>query len=248
MQTTVPAPPPARSDLRLALASLVLSLIPFCLTQFVAFWLASRILRRMPKEDSPGEARGLAIAAQTCAVFMVPVTGIVVVAAMALVIPWNQRRQLEMQELSVVEAMRLIRDAQAQWRQRDPEGDGRHEYCTESVRALYETPDKEGRPLALIPREIASADAGAPNRGGVRPYRGYYFRVLARDPDGVPYPDRAAHAYGVVAWPDSPRVFGGRMYVVNELGVVWGKEFTAGAEVKEWPARDPATKGWRPIR
>lgn len=242
----VVAPSP-RFDTRLAVFSLILSLIPVCLTQFVAFYLATRVIKRSRDNLEATEQRGLAMAAQTCSVFMIPVTGIVGIALAVLLVPWMQKQQSQKQEEEVILALRQIHVAQTAWHQRDPDRNGVKDYSVDSLRALYETRDEKGAAIALIPEVIALADAGAMGMPGARSYLGYDFHMLSHDQEGIPYRSRAASAFGIAARPTGKSVYPRMVFIVNENGIVYQKEY-AGADVAEWPATDPTTKGWRPVR
>lgn len=229
----------------------MLALIPVCLTQFVAFYLATRVLRRTkPDEAGAGtsaEDRRLALAAQTCAVFMIPVTGFVVIALAVLLIPWSQRQQALVQEAGVIAALHEVVEAETRWRQLDADGNGVQDYAVDNLYVMYAAKNAAGRAVELIPAALAQADHGFLGPARARAYRGYYFRTLAHDQDGTPYSARSRTSFGVTAWPERPRGLGRKMFIVNELGVVYEKEY-GGTEPVEWPSRDPLSQGWKPCR
>ncbi len=230
---------------RWAVLSLVLALIPACVTQFAAFWIAASLLRRTAADPAPAaEDRGIAVVAQTCSVFMIPVTGMVAIVLAIVLFPWLQRRQLQVQETAILEALAGIHAAQMEWRRRDLDGNGVSDYAVDGLRLLHDAVGPDGSPAALVPREVAEADAG---HGDARPHRGYWFRALDHDHAGIPYRSRAALAFGVVAYPAEERVVPGKTFVINETGAIWERELS-GPPPNEWPALDPATQGWRPVR
>ncbi len=149
------------------------------------------------------------------------------------------------------ERLKLISEAQARFRTRDWDGDGKQTYATFVIH-LWQDVDLQGRPVAvdLIPRELGFAM--------VQPFAvdGYYFkslysRALSAD-DGA---DQAAKGgrtgfrnlnpekeWGVAAIPTVPRETGLRVFVADETGAIWTPE-NAGAWVTV-QVSEPAKRGW----
>jgi hypothetical protein len=146
-------------------------------------------------------------------------------------------RRIGRHELTAIDVCRGYVEAQMEYAVRDREGDGVLKYA----QRIHSSPGKndglyrDGTPDNLVPKAFADA-ATAMFAEGKRPvpYHGYYFHILkAQGPDA---PGGAASyvvngkmfgGFAMVAYPAEYGVSGIKTFIVNHLGVVYGKDLGA---------------------
>ena len=151
--------------------------------------------------------------------------------------------------------LELIVAAQAAYRQRDWDGDGKLTYAPFLVH-LWQTVDLQGQPVAvdLIPRELGFAM--------VAPFAidGYYFKSLYSRTEavvgqtGLPAKGKRSgfreldfeREWGVAAIPLVPRETGLRVLVADETGAIWTPA-KAGAWVTV-QVSEPGKRGWVEVK
>jgi hypothetical protein len=150
--------------------------------------------------------------------------------------------------------------AQQQYFDMNPEGDGVHAYA-QRLRStpgkhdgLY-WPDEPGKPTSplgpLVTQATSSGDLDM-TKAGLRPYHGYYARVLTAQGPGAPggaknYVDANGRMTGgcaLIAWPEDYGQTGVMTFIVNKDGIVYQKDLGehTDAEAAKIMAYDPA--GW----
>jgi hypothetical protein len=145
-----------------------------------------------------------------------------------------ERRQAD-NERAAATALKQIAAAEADFRANDRDANWIQDYWTGDVASLYSI-QVDGRPLALIGREVADADRLPirPRAGGPVPFHGYYFAAMetdvffqggeykqdtgsAREPRGkVHHPSE----YGFCAYPAEFGVTGVHTFFINEGNTV----------------------------
>ncbi len=148
-------------------------------------------------------------------------------------------RRIGRNELSTIDVCRAIVDAQREYFDMDPDGDGVHEYAAK----FRSTPGKrdglywkqvEGQPPSPLGELAAEASAEGYTAGKAderRPYHGYYFRLVTGQGPDAPGGERnymvdgqLTGGFGVVAWPASYGNSGIMTFMVGENGVVFQKD------------------------
>lgn len=158
-------------------------------------------------------------------------------------------------------------------RMNDLDGNGLADFWTGDWSGFYRLEGQEERLMDRdrLPRARADADPLPPSDGprprlGPKleplPYRGYWFRALARK-DGVALaqdgPDQDKHAwenpeaYAFAAFPAEYGESGRLTFVTSEDGVIWAKDLgpRGGDALREWPewplpkGASPESQGWR---
>lgn len=154
-------------------------------------------------------------------------------------------------------SLRFIRQAEETFRNSDSDRNGAADYWTRDVAGLYALKDRSGQAIFLLDPATAQADPdGAPRYGLTpAPKNGYYYRMLATDPDGEPYAkdeDKDGQSFtnrrrfAVTAWPAQYGQTGRLTFLMGEDGRIWKKD-TAGQAVQRWPLPGPAQDGWEPV-
>lgn len=154
-------------------------------------------------------------------------------------------------------SLRFIRQAQETFRNSDSDRNGAADYWTRDVAGLYGLKDRSGQAIFLLDPATAQADPdGAPRYGLTpAPKNGYYYRMLATDPDGEPYAkdeDKDGQSFtnrrrfAVTAWPAQYGQTGRLTFLMGEDGRIWKKDL-GGQAVHRWPLPGPAQDGWEPV-
>jgi hypothetical protein len=106
----------------------------------------------------------------------------------------------------------------------------------------------------LVPRGFADA-AYDEQKGNARPYHGYYFKILESQGPHAPggthtyrAKDKLLGGFGMVAWPAQYGVTGIETFIVNQDGVVYGKDIAppAGGKPVVITVYDP-DQSWKPV-
>lgn len=144
-----------------------------------------------------------------------------------------QARHIGADELDAIEICHGYVAAQMTFASEDRDRDGMLEYASN----LMSTPGRQdglywtGASEPLIPAGFAHAGWDGLQKGGAKPYHGYYFRILEGQGPNAP---GGAHNYlvkskliggfGLVAWPAEYGVTGVHTFIVNQDGVVYEKD------------------------
>lgn len=150
-------------------------------------------------------------------------------------------RRIGENELTAIDVLRAIVDAQVEYASEDRNGNGVYEYATK----FASTPGKRdglywrvkaGEPPSPLGELVASASSeGYAKQKGPVPYHGYYYRLLrGQGPDAatgrVDYVvrGRAIGGFAVVAWPAKYGNSGVMTFIVNHEGTVFERDLGAG--------------------
>lgn len=150
-------------------------------------------------------------------------------------------RRIGRNELDVVQVCLAIVDAQREYADMDPDGDGIPEYAMKFMsdpgkkNGLY-WPNQEGEPESPLGALVADAEehgyTSAKTEGGQpRPFHGYYFRILTGQWSGaeggqVDYVvnGKMLLGFAVIACPAEYANSGLKTFQVNYAGVVWQRD------------------------
>jgi hypothetical protein len=147
-------------------------------------------------------------------------------------------RRIGRNELSAIQVMLAIADAEREYADRMRDESGLPEYARKFVSSkgkkdglYWETgPDEKSSPLGpLVAR--ASGEGYGDTVGGKAPYHGYLYRLLksqGKHADGGAYSylvnGRMIGGFALVAYPAAYRVSGVHTFIVNHDGTVYGKD------------------------
>jgi hypothetical protein len=147
-------------------------------------------------------------------------------------------RRIGGNELSAIQVILAIADAEREYADRMREKAGQPEYAQKFVSdngkkdGLYwETaPDEKSSPLGRLAAR-ASGEGYSSTVGGMAPYHGYLYRLLksqGKHADGGAYSylvnGKMIGGFALVAYPAAYRVSGVHTFIVNHGGAVYGKD------------------------
>jgi hypothetical protein len=144
-------------------------------------------------------------------------------------------RRIGRNELSTIQVLLAIVDAQREYSGEDRNGDGRLEYAQRFVSLEGKTdglywPASEGKPESPLGALAAEASAHGYKTGSGSPYYGYRFKILTgqgKDAPGGAYSylvnGQMIGGFAVVAWPAKYGSSGIMTFMVNQDGVVYQK-------------------------
>jgi hypothetical protein len=154
----------------------------------------------------------------------------------------SQCRRIGRNELDVIQVCQAIVDAQREYAERDPNGDGVREYALKFIsdsgkkNGLYwETAEGEA-PSPLGPLVGSAVEEGytaarAQGDDAPRPYHGYYYRILTSQGPSAPggalsylVGDKLIGGFAVIAWPADYGNSGIMTFIVNHRQVVYQKD------------------------
>lgn len=153
--------------------------------------------------------------------------------------------------------LKFILQAEETFKNSDSDRNGAADYWTRDLAGLYALKDRSGQAIFLIERATAQADPDGAARYtlGSAPRNGYWFKMMATDPDGEPYQkddDKDGKAFthksrfAVSAYPAEYGLTGRFTFIISEQGQVFKKD-TGGKAVDKWPGKDPSQEGWQPV-
>jgi Protein of unknown function (DUF2950) len=166
-------------------------------------------------------------------------------------------RHIGSDELDAIEVCHGYVDAQMKYASEDRDQDGMLEYSPH----LMSHPGRrdglywQGASEPLIPEGFAHAEWDGLRKGEVKPYHGYYFRVLSAQGSSAPggahnylVKDKMIGGFGLVAWPAEYGVTGIHTFIVNQRGVVYQKDIApvAGKPLQGIALFDPDST-WEPV-
>jgi hypothetical protein len=147
-------------------------------------------------------------------------------------------RRIGEDELSAIQVCKAIGDAQGEYAQSDPDGDGMHDYAQKIAsdpgkrNGLF-WPTASGQPPSPLGELAASAAAEGYVRRpeGLTPYHGYFFRILRAQGPAAPggavdymVNGKLLLGFAVVAWPAEYDNSGIMTFVMGADGVVYQKD------------------------
>lgn len=146
-------------------------------------------------------------------------------------------RRIGLNELYAIATARAFVDAQLEYAAADPDGDGIASYAarfwsTEGKRDGLYWPTSDGEPESPMGPRVAEAEdegyAIGEAADGLRPYHGYYYRILTAQGPNAPggamsylVDGRLSGGFGVLAWPARYGHSGIMSFQVNQRGVVY---------------------------
>lgn len=163
-------------------------------------------------------------------------------------------------ERAAAAALKTLATAEADFRSNDRDGNRVNDYWTADVTGLFAI-QSDGRPIALIDRAVAEADASPvqPLVSKPVPYHGYYFVALRfddsnplspkqpyrTDTDGQSGKVHNNSCYGFCAYPAEYGRTGRMTFVINEGNTMFKRD-TAGKPEEAWPQDSEfQTSYWR---
>jgi len=170
-------------------------------------------------------------------------------------------RRIGENELSVINVMLAIVDAERDYASEDRNRDGIREYARKFESAagtkdgLYWQTASGEPPSPLGPLVTAAAKAGYSKKGGPAPYHGYYFRMLNKQGPSAHggaldyiVKGRMIGGFAAVAYPAQYGNTGVMTFIVNHEGTVYEKDLgPKTAELARAMTRfDPGT-GWKAV-
>jgi len=166
-------------------------------------------------------------------------------------------RHIGADELDAISICQGYVEAQRKYASEDRDDDGMLEYASR----LMSKPNRhdglywEGASEPLVPERLAEAEWNAVGKGRVKPYHGYYFRVLDRQGPHAPgglhnyaLKNKLIGGFGLVAWPAEYGLTGIHTFIVNQNGVVFQKDImpVTGKPLLPPSSFDP-DETWEPV-
>ena len=143
-----------------------------------------------------------------------------------------QARRIGTNELDAIEICAVYVEAQRKYASEDRDKDGVLKYASHMMSGadgrdgLY----REGTPDPLVPRGLVDATWDGQKKA-VKPYHGYYFRVLSEQGPHAPggshnylVKNKLMGGFALVAWPAEYGVTGIHTFMVNQNGVIYQKD------------------------
>jgi hypothetical protein len=154
-------------------------------------------------------------------------------------------RRIGWNELSTIQVMLAIVDAQREYAMKDYEGDGVHKYAQKfksdpgKKNGLYwkTTDDQEPSPLGSFVSESKREGYFEKESNEPQPYHGYFFRILTAQGESAPdgaydyiVNGKMIGGFAAVAWPAEYGNSGVMTFIVNHDGVVYQKDLGENTE------------------
>lgn len=224
-----------------AIWSLVLSIIPACITQLIAIPLAIAALVKIGNSEGRLTGTPLAVIALVICGVQVLVAPAFIAIIAAIAIPGMLRSRVGGNEASAIRTLRYITTAQEQFKQGnivDQDGDGMGEYGWLGELSGIDACRVSGLKMNQSP--YIAAILGIKDGGGLAQKSGYYFVMYLpgtqgealREPQGADQArPEAADAQEVrwacYAWPAMPGASGNRCFFANSAGEVYATPMNA---------------------
>ncbi len=174
------------------------------------------------------------------------------------------RRRIGDNELTAIAVLRAYVEAQQEYAAEDRDGDGVKEFAqrinsSEGKQDGLYWPASEGAaesPLGPLVADAVTEGYGAPRTGQPRPYKGYFFRILASQGEHASggaksylQADNMTEGFAMVAYPATYGNSGIMSFIVNQRGVVFDadlgeKTVEQGSQMAHF---DPAPN-WSPVK
>jgi hypothetical protein len=148
-------------------------------------------------------------------------------------------RRIGANELHALGVVRAYVDAQYEYAQQDPDGDGKHVYAQRLLSSegkqdgLY-WPSAEGKAESPLGPLVAAAAEEGYRKGTGDSYHGYRYRLLTAQGDAAPGGKRSyikagelSDGFGLVAYPAEYGISGIMTFIVNQQGIVFQKDLGA---------------------
>jgi len=159
-----------------------------------------------------------------------------------------QSRNRSYNERHAATILKTLTSAEADFRANDRDGNGVNDFWTADVAGLHYLKFR-GAPIALIPKEVADADASPLRATDFEPipYHGYYFAALVTDesttPRGVYRQETDGKGgkvhnltqFGFCAFPAEPGVSGRYVIIINENNSLFYYHDWTGPPPTAWP-------------
>jgi hypothetical protein len=171
-------------------------------------------------------------------------------------------RRIGQNELSAIQVVRAVVDAQYDYSNEDRDKDGLRDYASKFISTkgkkdgLY-WPTKEGEPPSPLGPLVGEAAAqGYSGKDGPPPYHGYYFRMLTAQGKDAPggarnyvVRGRMLAGFAVVAYPATYGNSGIMTFMANQDGIVYEKDLgdNTTAAAKALKAYNP-DKSWTAVK
>jgi hypothetical protein len=247
---------------KLALTSLILALLPFCITNIVSLVLGIGALQKIKKSSATSmynmKGRWMAIVGIILSSFI-----ILLYLCHDMFIPIH-RIPMSASKTFAVNSLRRIASAEDIWRQQDIDRNGIKDYWTYDVSCLHRMYRLDNSTkVDLIYSSIASLDALPADVKNInffgdepritplneyRPKYGYYFRAMMMDENGIPYNQNPVgtnkilatnnNKFAFVAYPLIYGEYSTYTVIVNEKEIVYIRDFGSDGKkiVLQWPA------------
>lgn len=146
--------------------------------------------------------------------------------------------------MGVAASLKTLAAAQADFRERDRDGNGKKDFWRKDVAGLFTLIPAGGtEPIKLIEVSVAAADERPvspfekyASRG---PKNGYWFRAIRHADEKEPDPDR----FAACAFPSKYPELGRWTFILGESNMVCKKDLGHGRGVETYPV-DPVKEGW----
>jgi hypothetical protein len=179
------------------------------------------------------------------------------------------RSRLAANHSNAMAALKSLVVQEGIWRYQDFDGNGVADYWVRDIAAFRAVHDKGGRPVELIDRALAKADAAPAMKypeleGDPAPKQGYFFKVVKADGQGNPFvtqdapppkainvppgPSTNATRFAFCAFPAKYGEGGKLTFIVCEDGILWQKDLGPEAKgVEAWPQPQKPDSGWSKV-
>ena len=233
----------------LAIMSLVLSVVPLFVTQILGFIFGIVAIRKINRANGALKGTGLAIAGLAFSVvvgFMLIFIAIPIVFPVFLLMESSGMTAYQ-DEKAVPEILQKLALAQEIYRRADTGGRNQNHYAERMV-------DLCSGPIHTIlgaeTNEINAADESA-MADNVKPYKGYYYRILPWDWDFDKTPIYKKFIFAIAAYPANP-ADNRKTFVVDDRGVIYSKQMGHLKYPDIWASRqtqsDPGRYGINPTQ
>jgi hypothetical protein len=135
-------------------------------------------------------------------------------------------RHIGMNELDAIEICAGYVEAQQKYASEDRDKDGVLKYASH----MTNKPDGRDGLNQLVPQGLVDATWDGQKQAS-KPYHGYFFRILTGQGPNAPegshsyvVKDKLLGGFGLVAWPAQYGVTGIQTFIVNQDGVIYGKD------------------------
>jgi hypothetical protein len=137
-----------------------------------------------------------------------------------------QARRIGMNELDAIEICAAYVEAQQKYASEDHDKDGVLKYASH----MTKRPDGRDGLDQMVPQGLIDATWDGSKRPA-KPYHGYFFRILVGQGPNAPggshnyvLKDKLIGGFGLAAWPAQYGVTGIQTFIVNQDGMIYGKD------------------------
>lgn len=117
-----------------------------------------------------------------------------------------------------------------------------------TIYGLYFGRKTEGTEAGIIEKEIALSDYFYCSSDQKRSYKGYWYSLVKRNHHGVPFSD-VPDSFAICAFPEQYGMPGRYVYLMDEKGNCFRKDFNDVRYIKVFPGPDPCDRefGWEKV-